>query len=530
MALPKEPRQKMINMMYLVLTALLALNVSSEIINAFETVNNSITTSNQIISAKNTETYKSLEAKKADGQTKAKAAIWAPKAEAAKALSAQMYSDIENLKTLLKEYAGTHEEHGVQKMNADKLDASTRLMEKEKKGDELYAKIAEFKKKLIGVLDPNDSAFKDNKAQQAAIAQAIATFDKTLPIDLTVPASTTGNKYGNDANGWTLSNFHMTPAIAALTILNKLQNDVKNSEAQVIDFCHQQIGAVKLVYDQFEAIAQANRTYAMPGDPIEITAGIGAFSAAARPTIFIGGKQMNLEPGSGKAIYKTTASGSGTQRINVKIQYVTPDGETKEKNEIVEYTIGTPSGASVFLQKMNVLYIGVDNPMTISGGSVGAEKVRVSFSNGEINKSGGDNYVARPKTPGIANIVVNADGKNYTFPMRVKYLPNPAAFLGTKKSGNIGAAEFKAIGGILAKLEDSDFEAPYKVVSYRFGAQGGPIQIYSDAENKGNRWSGQAAQLIARTGPGSVVFFDNIIVVGPDGKQRDIGSMTFKLK
>lgn len=528
MALPKEPRQKMINMMYLVLTALLALNVSSEIINAFETVNNSITTSNQIISEKNADTYKSLAAKLEDQQTKAKAQIWAPKAEAAKALAASMYNDIESLKTQLKEYAGSHEEHGEQKMNADKLDASTRLMEKEKKGEELYAKIAEFRKKLIAVLDPNDTAFANNPATKAAIAQAVANFEKTLPIDLTVPKSTSGNKYENDANGWAMSNFHMTPAIAAMTILNKLQNDVKNSEAQIIDFCHQQIGAVKLVYDQFEAIAQANRTYAMPGDPIEITAGIGAFSAAARPVITINGQNMQLQ--GGKAIYKTTASGSGTQRVNVKIEYTTPDGETKTKNEVVEYTIGTPSGASVFLQKMNVLYIGVDNPMTISGGSVGAEKVRVSFSNGEINKAGGDNYIARPKTPGLADIVVNADGKSYKFPMRVKYLPNPAAFLGTKKSGNIGAAEFKAIGGIIAKLEDSDFEAPYKVVSYRFGAQGGPIQIYADAMNNGNRWNGQAAALVSRCGPGTVIFFDNITVVGPDGKQRDIGSMTFKLK
>lgn len=518
----------MINMMYLVLTALLALNVSSEIINAFETVNNSISTSNQIIGEKNNETYKSLATKLADGQTKAKAEIWAPKAEKAKALASSMYNDIESLKNQLKEYAGSHEEHGEQKMNADKLDASTRLMEKEKKGEELYAKIADFKNKLIGVLDPKDPAFADNAAVRADIEQAIKNFQKSLPIDLSVPKSTTGNKYENNANGWTMSNFHMTPAIAAMTILNKLQNDVKNSEAQIIDYCNQQIGAVKVVYDNFQAIAQANRTYAMPGDAIEIKAGIGAFSQAAAPEIFIDGQKQPLS--GGMAVYKTTAGGAGTRKIPVKIIYTTPAGEKLEKNEMVEYTVGTPSGASVFLQKMNVLYIGVDNPMTISGGSVGAEKVRVSFSNGDISKSGGDNYVARPKTPGMANIVVNADGKNFTFPMRVKYLPNPAAFLGSKKSGNISAAEFKAIGAIMAKLEDSDFEAPYKVVSYRFGAQGGPIAVYSEAVNNGNRWNGQAAQLVARTGPGSVVFFDNITVVGPDGKQRDIGSMTFKLK
>ncbi|MBO9636130.1 MAG: hypothetical protein J7578_23705, partial [Chitinophagaceae bacterium] len=205
MALPKEPRQKMINMMYLVLTALLALNVSSEIINAFETVNNSITTSNKIIGDKNADTYASLDSKLKEQQTKAKAEIWAPKAQAAKALAASMYNDIESLKTQLREYAGSHEEHGEQKMNADKLDASTRLMDKEKKGEELYAKIADFRKKLIGVLNPNDPAYADNPAMKANVAKAVADFDKSLPIDLTVPKSTSGNKYENNANGWAMS-------------------------------------------------------------------------------------------------------------------------------------------------------------------------------------------------------------------------------------------------------------------------------------------------------------------------------------
>ena len=82
MSLPKEPRQKMINMMYLVLTALLALNVSAEILNAFKTVNNSITTSNDVVSAKNKLTYDAFASALNDAQTKANAEIWAPKAEA----------------------------------------------------------------------------------------------------------------------------------------------------------------------------------------------------------------------------------------------------------------------------------------------------------------------------------------------------------------------------------------------------------------------------------------------------------------
>lgn len=527
MALPKEPRQKMINMMYLVLTALLALNVSSEILNAFVTVNNSITKSNTVITDKNQMTYASFAEKLKDPQTAEKATIWAPKADEVKKISGDLYNYIEDLKLQLRQEAGTYEKDGVKEMNADNLDAATRLMDNKGKGKELYEKLSAFKKQVIGVLKPEE--FAGNPTLQDQIKRDIAAFEKSIPVDMNVPKSKTGTKYSNDAAGWTQSYFHMTPAIAAFTILSKFQNDIKNSESQLVDYCHNQIGQVKLVYDRFQAIATSNTSYAMPGDPIEITAGVGAFSDAAKPTITINGQTMPLTS-DGTALFKTQASGTGEHSVNVTIKFNKPDGTPETVNKIVKYTVGVPSGASVFLEKMNVMYIGVDNPITISGGSVGSEKVRVSFPDGSISRVNGDRYTAKPNKPGMSKIIVNANGKNFEFPMRLKYLPPPTAFVGAKKGGNIPAAELKAIGAVIARLEDSEFEAPYRVISYRVGAVGGPIQLYTEATNEGNRWSGQAAGLIGRTGPGSKLFFDNILVVGPDGKQRDIPGIQFTLR
>jgi len=531
MALPKEPRQKMINMMYLVLTALLALNVSSEILNAFVTVNNSITKSNGLIDDKNALTFKSFAEKLKDPQTQALASVWAPKADQAKKLADDMYNYIEGLKAELQTQAGTHENHNTnkQEINADNLDAAIRLMDKMGKGKELYAKLGDFKKNIIGVLNPSAPEFASNPREQADLKVATENFQKSIPVDLNVPESHAGNKYSNDANGWIQSYFHMTPAIAALTILSKFQNDVRNSEAQIVDFCHKKTGEVKLIYDKFQAIATSNTSYAMPGDAVEITAGVGAFSEAAKPKITINGQSMPLST-DGTASFKTTASGTGEHTINVAIEFNKPDGSVEHVNKVVKYTVGVPSGASIFLEKMNVLYIGVDNPMTISGGSVGSEKVHVSFADGTLSKVSGDRYTAKPSKPGMSKIVVNANGKSFEFPMRLKYLPPPTGFVGAKKGGNISAAELKAIGAVIAKLEESDFEAPYRVLSYRVGAVGGPIQLYTEATNTGNRWSGQAASLIQRAGPGTRVFFDNIQVVGPDGKQRDIPGMQFTLK
>ncbi len=110
--------------------------------------------------------------------------------------------------------------------------------------------------------------------------------------------------------------------------------------------------------------------------------------------------------------------------------------------------------------------------------------------------------------------------KHFPFEIRVKNLPLPAGFIGSKKGGAISSAEFKAIGGLIARLEDSDFEAPFKVVSYKIGAEGGGISGYTEATNNGNRWSGNAAGIVSRATPGTHIFFDEIRVVGPDGKER----------
>src|SRR5262249_53318853 len=147
--------------------------------------------------------------------------------------------------------------------------------------------------------------------------------------------------------------------------------------------------------------------------------------------------------------------------VNVHIVYTKPDGSPGIVDKPVEYTVGLPSGASIFLKKMNVVYIAEDNPVTISGGSVGREKVHASFDKGEISNTGGDEYTVVPKTPGEGKITINAAGKIYEFPVRVKYLPNPSAYVGTQTGGAMPAATFRAMGGVIAKLGDaSEFQSP----------------------------------------------------------------------
>ena len=119
----------------------------------------------------------------------------------------------------------------------------------------------------------------------------------------------------------------MTPTIAAITMLSKFENDVKNSEAQVVDFCHRKVGEVEVVYDEFQAFAGTNSQYLMPGQELVITAGVGAFSKAAKPTVTVDGSGVGLNT-EGVAEYKTTVGGPGTYTKTVNITFVKPDGTT----------------------------------------------------------------------------------------------------------------------------------------------------------------------------------------------------------
>jgi gliding motility-associated protein GldM len=321
----------------------------------------------------------------------------------------------------------------------------------------------------------------------------------------------------------------MTPAIAAITILNKFENDVKTSENQIVSFCHTKIGEVAVRFDKYGFVGGLSSSYLMPGEKLKVYAALGATASGAAPSISINGKPVSANA-DGIAETEFPVSGSGT--VNVVIRYKDQDGIDKVITKPLEYTVGQPSGVAVSADKMNVLYIGVDNPLTITAG-VGAEKVGASFSGpGTIARVNGPKWVVKPLAAAQGEKFVNVivDGKSTPVKYRVKFLPNPAAFVGGKRGGPMSASELKAMGGVIARLEDSDFEAAFKVISYNVGALGGKYPVYQTSLNEGNRWNGSASTIINNATPGTSIFFDNIKVQGPDGKVRDLPQMSFNLK
>ena len=517
MSLPKEPRQKMINMMYLVLTALLALNVSAEILNAFKTVDRSLMIASGVAEQKNQEIFKSFKAKLEDPTSREKAAIWEPKAQQAKKISDELYNYIETLKTELKKESGLKTVDGKEEFKEDDLDAGTRLLvqrapEGKGKGKELFEKLKAYKDQLLSI-DP----------------EMKKEIEVGLPLDLTIPP--TSSEAGK--SDWSYAYFHMTPTIAAITIMSKFQNDVRNSESKAVEFCHKQIGQVEIIYDQFQAFAGTNTQYLMPGEELVITAGIGAFSKAAQPSVSIDGANVALNA-EGTAEYKTRVGGSGAGIKRVRISYAKPDGTTAVVEKEIKYTVGIPAGLTVSTDKTRVFYKGLENPLSVTGGG-GDEKVNVSIegAGASLRKAGPGQYIVTCTQLGTVTVVAN-DGKNIQrIAIPVKRVPDPIVVVGGSAGGAMPANVFRVQSGAIAELRDFVFEGvAYKVMSFMLICTGKGFDEPEFAEVNSASFKDAAAQaLIRRCQAGSTVTIGEIKVLEPGGGSRKLDqNITFILQ
>jgi gliding motility-associated protein GldM len=510
MSLPREPRQKMINMMYLVLTALLALNVSAEILNAFKTVNKSLETTNATVDKSTTTIIQSLKDKLDDPKTHEKAAFWLPKAEQVQSYSTDVYSYIQGLKNdIIKQAGGDPDKNSFK---ADNLDIATRLMIDKGKGKELLQKLTEYKSDVLQVDPAIDSAF-----------------GTTLPIYLEKPKTQSKSN-----NTWERAYFHMVPTVAALTILSKFQNDVKTSENKIVQFCHNKVGEVVVRYDTYTAFAATNSSYVMPGDEMEITAGVGAFSKAALPEILIEGTPEQLtEDGAAHRKIKAAAT-LGKHTVLVNIKYTDQEGNLQTIPKTIEYTVGQ-SAASIALDKMNVLYIGVDNPISIAASGGGDDKVSaiITGGGGTIKRLGGGKWVARvTQQSDDCRITVSVDGKAAGASVfRVRRIPSAVATVGAFESGeNIPAGTFRAQGGVAAWIKDFPFDLKYRVTQFTLSTDSDDGDIV-EAQCTGNAFDSKAIQLIRdNVKPGKTVYIDNIRAIGEDGENRKVPSLVYYIK
>jgi gliding motility-associated protein GldM len=509
MSIPKEPRQLMINLMYLVLTAMLALNVSAEIINAFFSLNKGIKESNTIVSESNDNMKKAID--KQIETTPAKYGEY--KEPAAKVVS--IVKDFESYinditSNLVKAAGGANPKYsdGRPVRYKDK-DVTTNMFITQGKGAELEKKIKEVRENLIAVI-------KDPKERE--------TLMRSIPLQVdAVPAD-------SKAKSWTELKFKQMPVAAVMPQLTKLVADAKTSETAILNYIMDKVsGRIEIKLDKFLVSIAPKKAYLIRGDKFEADVALGAYSSTPNGlSISVNGQGLSIKDGVGH--YETTPSGLGKQTIKATASIVNPvTGERKTAEGTFEYEVGEKSVA-ISAEKMNVFYIGVTNPIAVSAAGVSSNDIKVSMTGGNLSKVDNTNYNVTCDRPGEAIVTVSAPGGlNATKKFRVKQIPDPIPVLAIggpmKKGGAIPSGIVQSITGVIAELSNFDFEAKCSIQSYvlvhipkREDARQANVPGYISDEAK--RFLGQAK-------PGDQYSFMNIKARCPgDVAARDIGGMS----
>jgi gliding motility-associated protein GldM len=504
--------------MYLVLTALLALNVSSEILNAFKTVKSSLDNSSVLAGSKTTQLFASFQKKMEDPASREMATKYYQKAQEAHRLAEESFKYIESLKMELMREAGYNPPKDTT-FKEDNLEAATRLFVEEAphgkgKGKELYNKLKALREQLLGV---------DSSAQ--------TELGITLPIDLTMPKT---QNAGN--NTWEAAYFRMTPTIAALTILSKFQNDIRNSETQVVELLHKKIGEVIFTYDAFKVIANSSSSYMMPGDEFTINAGIGAYSSKAEPQVSVEGQTGQRTPEGDYEIKLKAPETPGDYQKTVTVNYKDQKtGKIESATRIIKYTVGQPSGLTVSTDATRVFYSGgLKNPLSVTGAG-GSEKIHLTVEapGTSVEDNGKGSYMVTCSQTGVAVVKVTDGKSTQQFNIKIKRVPDPVAMVNNKQGGDMPASQFKAAGGVQAKLVDFIFEGySFKVVSFAMQFSGTGFEEKNEiVEVTGNAFSAEARKFMNRCSAGTNVLIGAIRVADQIGNVRDLeGNMTFVLE
>jgi gliding motility-associated protein GldM len=538
-----SPRQKMINMMYLVLTALLALNVSKEIINAFVTVNESLEVSRDNIDNKNKITYMAFDrAMENDAKKYGQAHA---NAQEIKKGAAELTKYVEDLKKdLVSKVEGLDVGEAVPELRAvgkkDDYDIPTFIMCGDK-NDGVGAKATELKNKM--------NAFKASVLKlmdEKSKADFQARLDKALDTKDPEP------KYVEDGKRtWEMYKFYHNPVVATVALLTKMQGDVKNAESQVIDHILASIDANIVKFDVLAPRVIAESNYVLIGQEYKADVFLAASSSTLAPDVFIGArfdsasktmsggadKPLTVDAG-GIAKYTSRPNGEGEQKWGGVIRLKKPDNTFDYYPFETKYISAKPAGVVAAL-KMNVLYIGVDNPMSISVPGVPSKNVKTTVSGGGVTltpntKEGEGRWIAKATTQGEAKFTINADfgGKSQvmgTAVYRVKRLPTPVAMIGGLKGGPISKSELAAKGAIIPVMENFDFELFPRITGFRMTMyqKGKPDPIELDATD--NRFTPKMLDAIRAGRVGDKVYFESIRGSMPDGTKPSLSSIAFTL-
>ena len=526
----ETPRQKMIGMMYLVLTALLALNVQKEVLNAFVELDNGIQESMESGVNKLDALYADFKfAKNLDPEKTDK--YWND-ADAIRKMSEEMALEIDSIRNLI-----ISKTEGIEPSVADTIslsniqlleayDESTRILIGQKAdgeggaANELKLKLIDLELRINEILD---------KHQAAGI---------NLPIDFSE----------RDVEGenltWEVGTFYDTPLAGSVAILSKIVNDVRNMEFAAVSRLFEKIDGEDIPIDTVLAKVIPKSNYVLLGENYESDVFLGAYSTTTDPIIRIGElnedktgfigeyTELDVENGTGKLVFDTGSEGLFEYAGIVTIF----DKQGNEKNYPFEssYLVARPS-AVVSPTAMNVLYKGLDNPVSVSVPGIPDEDIVVNITgSSNISKISGNNYSIKLSNNAPSTVHVNVSAKKEdgslspmgSMEFRTKFLPKPYARIQDISSvGKMRKNEFKALQGIIPTYgDDFLFDLPLEVVSFKVNIKN-VNGISNDRTNNGKRFKPELVERFKNIKVADDVLFHSIMIKGKDGKIHEVNDI-----
>ena len=525
-----SPRQKMINMMYLVLIALLALNISNEILKAFHLMEVSFNKASQALTDKNKAIMDAFKAAEEDPSKGVRAKKWADKAREVQAISLAFCKDIDKYKTDIEAAAGGRKEAepgetGIREMSkGDDMEGHKHYLGTDDpgikgKGDALRKLIDDTRAKMLKVLD----GVKDDKAVKTL-------FEKNTAFRV---------EDFKDENGalktWERDVLGHSPVAGVMAMLTKVQNDCKSLETDILTKLSENIDATVAKFDKTAALIIAESTNVMAGSQFKAKVALMAYNSTAATNILVNGVKVTAVDGIGE--YTATASGVGSHKVEAKIETIDPATglPTFVSAEPIEWTSFQPS-ATIAADAMNVLYIGLENPMSISVPGVTPGNTSVSAGAGiSLVKKGDGKYVATvsagQKESTISVSAKMPDGTSKRMgeqKFRIKTVPKPVAQLGTLISGAYNKGEISMQSFLYAYLDGFVFDGvKFTVTKYQVIFM--PKRGYMEEASVSGNGTAAIKTFANKAKTGDMLVIQGIRATGPGG-EKPLNPITYTFK
>lgn len=537
MAHAKEtPRQKLIGMMYLVLTAMLALNVSKEVLEGYSTVNDTVLSTNESYPDKRKMTVDEFQ--KEFTMNKIEIGPFWDKAKVAMKLSSEMVSYIANMRDELIASTEKVPLDSARKMSVrdlrkkDNYTIPTQIMigplENGSKGKarELKNKISAFREKILKLINP---------LHRKEIQLGLDTKDKYK------------DAFGK-LRSWERHYFYDIPLAADIPILNKLISEVNNAELEVVNGLLREGISEDFKYDRIEAKVLPRTNYLFSGEDFEAEVIVAAYdtSHAPSPTVYLmkGVDSMSTEQ-KGQAIliardkghlnikFPTTAL--GLQKYAGFVSVPTASGREKTYHFKGEYFVAPPA-VTVSPTNMNVLYAGVENPLSVSITGVPMDNLSPTISIGSIKQDTKSSGWICTVPSGAKEAIVSVSIKTNegmkligTQTFRVKKIPDPTPTIYGRKDGFLSRDIIISAGKIVPMMPvDFDFNYPFQVVSFRLTMERGFNTYNYDSPNE--NLTDEMIQQIRKTNRGQVLLFEEIVINGPNNDKRSLSPFFLTVK